>query len=52
MAHATGFVCGAALGIMVGLTRLPNRAGRAAQWMMGTAALILIAAGWAIALTR
>ncbi|WP_419191224.1 rhomboid family intramembrane serine protease [Saltatorellus ferox] len=52
MAHATGFVCGAALGAIVGLIRLPERTGRAAQWSMGTAAVILIVGAWAFALTR
>lgn len=51
MAHATGFVCGALLGTLAGLTRLPERAGAWAQWAMGLTALSLIAGGWWLALS-
>ena len=52
MAHATGFVAGALLGIIVGLTRLPGRAGRMGQWAMGAVAILLLVAAWWVALSR
>ena len=52
MAHATGFAAGALLGIIVGLTKLPERAGRWSQWLMATAAIGLLVAGWWVALSR
>lgn len=52
MAHATGFVCGALLGAIVGATRLPDRASKVGQWAMGLTACALIATGWAVALSH
>lgn len=52
MAHATGFVAGALLGIVVGLTKLPERAGRAGQWVMAVTAIGLLVAGWWFALSQ
>jgi membrane associated rhomboid family serine protease len=51
MAHATGFTAGALLGVIVGLTKLSERAGPWGQRAMTAAAILLLVAGWWIALS-
>jgi rhomboid protease GluP len=50
LAHLTGFVAGAAAGLLLALRRRPARA--PAQWLAGLGTVALIAAAWSLALTR
>ncbi len=51
VAHLTGLVSGAALGIVVGLTRAPERLGSRAQRAAGILAAALVASSWVVALS-
>jgi membrane associated rhomboid family serine protease len=51
VAHVSGFVVGAALGVMVAIPRVRQVLTRVPQWATGAAALALIAIAWTFALT-
>jgi membrane associated rhomboid family serine protease len=51
LAHATGFMAGAALGVAVGRWHLPERLGSTAQRGLAAVTLLTAAVAWTVALT-
>jgi membrane associated rhomboid family serine protease len=51
VAHASGFVVGAALGVLAALAWVRKRLEKMPQWASGLAAFGLIAVAWAVALS-
>ena len=50
LAHATGFVCGALLGILVSRSRLSERLGRRGQSLLVAATLLVPVLAWVLGL--
>ncbi len=52
VAHATGFACGAVLGVAAARLRILRRVGRRSQRVLAVVAVGALVAGWAMALTN